>query len=615
MASWHSIFGDLEPEPVRGQPASYEAAGSEARRLHSLSSAIEQEFARATSGGDVAELRGDSADRLVDLITEMDGSLGDLPAVFGDLDLIFCQHAEGLIALQQRVAEGLARAQTRWNVVQSARAEHLVAVGSLLSIQSQLRYVRGCGDSELFDPAHQLDTLEQELWRQHGVVANRKSLATDAATELELSRAEYQQFVADELELVAATIESIGEIPLDDLRDPNRLAQFASDVVDVLVDGGREAVEELIDRVLDLVVPLTTIADFAITESLRGLAIAIKGMLLVHVALAVGLLQLLSKRFPPPYTSGDLASGGTPRTSTDPNRANFAVTGSDDAEVGLNTMLTTLGHTADEAQIFDDEFEIITITHNRFIVVLPGVTDLSRPHVGLDPHTRTVRDLDRYALQSNASVGIDGNRYAQMVMSSMLAAGVPLGADIMLVGHSFGSDTALDLAADLRFNGPDGFNVTHALAAAYDSRPQMPFVPASTELLVLQNHRDVAVLVEHAGTPVTSGIRGLMSGLDRIIDRDPVGGLEDIVTAGATVALSPLLTDPLTPRVHVLQPGHTQIVFAGGFGDAGHHQSTYLQYLRNTSEPAVRDFASSVGAAGYGEPGSVAALDVSVLKP
>ena len=143
----------------------------------------------------------------------------------------------------------------------------------------------------------------------------------------------------------------------------------------------------------------------------------------------------------------------------------------------------------------------------------------------------------------------------------------------------------------------------------------MPFVPASTELLVLQNHRDVAVLVEHAGTPVTSGIRGLMSGLDRIIDRDPVGGLEDIVTAGATVALSPLLTDPLTPRVHVLQPGHTQIVFAGGFGDAGHHQSTYLQYLRNTSEPAVRDFASSVGAAGYGEPGSVAALDVSVLKP
>ncbi len=614
MASWNSIFGDLQPEPVRGQPASYEAAASEARRLHSLSSAIEQEFARA-SVGDLAELRGASADRLVQLITEMDGSVADLPDVFGDLNLIFCQHAEDLLALRQQVADGLARAHTRWRVEQSARAEHLSAVESLYSIQSQLRYLRSCGDSEHFDKAHQVDALERELWRQEGVVSNRRSLASDAAAELELSRAEYQQFVTDELELVAVTIESIGRIPLDDLRDPNRLAQFASDVVTVIVDCGREAVEALIDRLLDLVASFTVIADIAITESLRGLAIAIKEMLLLHVAIAVGVLQLLSKRFPPPYTSGDLASGGAPRTSTDPTRANFAAAGSDDAEVGLNTMLTTLGHTADEAQIFEDEFEIITITDHRFIVVLPGVIDLTRPHVGLDPHTRTVRDLDQHALASNASVGIDGNRYAQMVMDSMLASGVPLGAEIMLVGHSFGSDTALDLAADLRFNGPGGFNVTHALAAAYDSRSQMPFVPASTEVLVLQNHRDAAVLVEHAGTPLTTGIREFMDGLDRVIDRDPVGGLEDMVTAGATIALAPLLTDQLTPRVEVLQPGHTQIVFAGGLGDAGHHQSTYLQYLSSTSEPAVRMFASSVGAAGYGEPGSVAALDVSVPRP
>jgi hypothetical protein len=201
------------------------------------------------------------------------------------------------------------------------------------------------------------------------------------------------------------------------------------------------------------------------------------------------------------------------------------------------------------------------------------------------------------------------------VMDSMFAAGVPVGADIMLVGHSFGADTALDLAADLRFNGPSGFNVTHALAAAYDSRSQMPFVPASTEMLVLQNQRDAVVLLEHAGTPVTSGIRTFMGGLDRVIDRDPVGGLGDMATAAATIARARPPTDQLALRVEVLQPGHTQIVFAGGLADAGHHQSSYMHYLSNTDEPAVRDFAASVGAAGYGAPGSVAALDVSVPAP
>jgi hypothetical protein len=622
MASWNVIFGDLEPEPVRGQPASYEAASSESRRLHTLTDAIEQEFARTTSTGSLAELRGDTADRLVQLINEMGGSLAGLPAVFGDLDVIFTQHAESLGALRQRAADGLARAHTRWSAVHSARDEHVAAVGLLNFIETQLQHLRGSGDDwQLIDQADRvdrLDALERELWRQRDVVANRQSQATEASAELELSRGEYHGLVADELELVATTIASIGRIPLDDLRDPSALAQFASDVVTVLVACGREAAEALIDDVLDLVLALTAIADFTITESLRVVAIAIKGMLLVHVVMAVAILQLLSKRFPPPYTSGDLASGGRPRISTDPKRANFATSGNDDAEIGLNTMLITLGHTADESQIFKDEFEVIRITDNRFIVVLPGVTDLSRPNYGLDPHTRTVRDLDQSALASNASIGMDGNRYAQMVMETMLAAGVPLGAEVMLVGHSFGSDTALDLAADVRFNGPSGFDVTHALAAAYDSGAQLPFVPASTEVLVLQNQRDVVVLAEHAGTPVTSGIGGFFGGLDRIIDRDPLGGLGDIATAGATLARAHLPADQLALRVDVLRPGHTQIVFADEVGtasDLGHRQSTYLHYLRNTTEPAVRDFAASVGAAGYGDPGQVAALDVSVPSP
>lgn len=610
MVGWNSVFGDLEAEPVKGEAASYEAAGGEARRLSGSLDEIGLEFVRITSSGDLTELRGETADRLVHLVTEIHGSLADVPAVFNDLDGLFSRHAEQLVALQQRASDGLARARARWGTAEDARADHRTGLARLNSIQSQLQFLRGSADD--LDTVSSIEMLERDLWRQEGVVADCQQWESDARAELDLSRGEYFQLVDTELELVTTTIQAIGRISLGDLRDPNRIAQFASDIVDGLVHFGRDAVEAIIDDVLDFVRSLAAIAEVAITESLRLVAVSVKGILLSLIAVGTGVLKLLSSRFPPPRTSGDLAGGYTVRTSTDPNRAAHAVSGSDDVGVGLNTILATLSHTSDEAQIFTDEFELITITNNRFIVVLPGVTDLSRPHFGLDPHSRTVRDLDQFALESNASVGVDGNRYAQMVMEAMTANGVPIGADVMLVGHSFGADTALDLAADVGFNGPGGFNVTHAVAAAYDCRPQMPFVPSSTEVLVLQNNRDAAILAEHAGTPITTGVNRFMGGLDRIIARDPLGGIGDIVSSGGTIAHAHAPVDQLVPRVDTLQPGHTQIVFAGGGAGVGHAQQNYLEYLGATDEPVVRDFAASVGAAGYGDHGSIVALDISV---
>lgn len=610
MASWNSIFGDLEPEPVLGQPASYAAAGREARRLYRSSDEIEREFAGITSSGDLAELQGETADRLVHLIGEVDGSLADLPPVFDELDTIFSRHDDRLIALQQRTSEALALAGARWNAVHDAQADHAAAVGSLNSIQSQLRYLNARGDDpEVLD---RVESLERDLWRQQGIVAHRQSWANDAAAELALSRIEYHQLVADELELVTETIDAISRIPLDDLRDPNRLAQFASDVVNGLVDLGREAIAAIIDGVIDLARALTAVAEFALTESLRVLAIELKTILLGLVALGTALLLWLSKRFPPPYTSGDPGGTSTKRTSAEPSRATYAPRGTTDAERGLQAILVALGHTADDDQIFADEFEIIQTGATRYIVVLPGVTDLTRPNYGLDPHTNTVRDLDQYALPSNSSTGTAGNLYALMVMEAMRVNGVPAGADVMLVGHSYGADTALDLAADHRFNGPGGYRVTHAVAAGYDSGPQLPYVPSSTEVLVLQNRFDAAVLVEHAGTPITSAADRFMGGLDRIIERDPLGGIGDIVTAGGAIARTRAPVDQLVPRVVTHEPGHTQIVFTGGTEGAGHHQSNYIEYLVGTTESSVNDFAASVGGAGYGNVGSVSAIDVSV---
>ncbi|MEZ5297871.1 MAG: hypothetical protein R2697_16820 [Ilumatobacteraceae bacterium] len=186
----------------------------------------------------------------------------------------------------------------------------------------------------------------------------------------------------------------------------------------------------------------------------------------------------------------------------------------------LGRLLTDL---SDPLQIRADEFELVRLADDRFIVVLPGVTDLSNPDPGLSSTNRTVRDLDRYALPSSRSSSVDDNRYARMVWDALLAADLPPGAELLLVGHSFGADAALDLAADPSFNG-GAFTVTHVVAAGYHSQPQLDDVVGDTEVLVLQNHRDAAVIAEgigdsHAARSVTARASMLLD----TVRLDPVG--------------------------------------------------------------------------------------------
>lgn len=170
---------------------------------------------------------------------------------------------------------------------------------------------------------------------------------------------------------------------------------------------------------------------------------------------------------------------------------------------GEQTVVRALQDTGNDKQIQNDEFEIVKLDNGKYIVVLPGVIDLSSPNLGLDDFNRSVRDTDQSALRSSTSARIRDNPYAVMVERYMRAH-VPQGADVMIVGHSFGADTALDLASDAVFNNKQtGFNITHVTAAAYFSQPQLDDVQNHTQVLVLQNTNDVPVLAEAAGYPTT----------------------------------------------------------------------------------------------------------------
>ncbi len=194
-----------------------------------------------------------------------------------------------------------------------------------------------------------------------------------------------------------------------------------------------------------------------------------------------------------------------------------------------------------------DEIEIKRLDNGKYIIVLPGVIDLtSGANHGLDgakgdalkgyllggvpgaaiaggnsfyndakgvwDDTNSVDSpRDMYYAQMSEGGSSNGsqtgaNAYAFAVKEAMRAAGVPPGADVMLVGHSFGAYTALELASDPTFNdamghnngGPYHVNVTHVMGAGANAGFRLDDLPSGTRALLLNNEADAAVALERA---------------------------------------------------------------------------------------------------------------------
>jgi hypothetical protein len=321
------------------------------------------------------------------------------------------------------------------------------------------------------------------------------------------------------------------------------------------------------------------------------------------------------------------------------------VFGSDGVARGRSLLGRLLEDLADPIQIRADEIELVQLATDRYVVALPGVIDLSRPHLGLDEAHRSVRDLDQYAIGSSRSSAVADNRYAQMVWTALERTGVPAGAELMIVGHSFGADTALDLAADRRFNG-GSYRVTHVVAAGYASRPQLADVDADTDVLVLLNDRDAAVIVEALGQ--TNAARSVVARgrlLSELAHFDVTGALDsarDVAAAdlGAMIDAGDVLVEHGTDLREIalgigsgdwplalgaaadlltLEPGVERVgeravvdVFDGGGDGAGHHPTNYVDHLVAVDHPAVTAFLRSLDDAGYAATASAVAIDVSV---
>ena len=224
----------------------------------------------------------------------------------------------------------------------------------------------------------------------------------------------------------------------------------------------------------------------------------------------------------------------------------------DASERGVDAIVEAFWATGDGARADRDEIEIRQLDNGRYIVVLPGVTDLT-DHLDdvargfptgdaagpwYDNDANTVRKM-RYAI-SAASDPDFVDPYALVVAKQMQRAGVPVGAEVMIIGHSYGGYAAMNLAAnDCSFRDGDSagyhVNVTHVLAAGADADWQLAGVPPQTNALVLNNRNDPVVRAEDIGSR---------------------HGNTDVASAT-----------------------HTDRVFNGGWWDDGHKVETYVGAL------------------------------------
>lgn len=242
-------------------------------------------------------------------------------------------------------------------------------------------------------------------------------------------------------------------------------------------------------------------------------------------------------------------------------------------------LIAALDATADQSVLAHDEFGLVHHGGDRYTVVLPGVTDLSRPEPGWSPIHRSPRDFDMAAVPSSRSGKVDDNVYARSVVDALAAIGLPAGSELLIVGHSYGADTALDLASDPAFAGR--YEVSHVVATGYFSQPQLPSAPADTKVLVVQNRHDIVVRL---GSVMPTNETGVLA------------------------------CQPTRPGD---QLNVSMVRFDGGLGGLGHSVDVYRPVfagradLESGDAAAVSDFVESIDRT-MERPATMLAIDISL---
>jgi hypothetical protein len=161
----------------------------------------------------------------------------------------------------------------------------------------------------------------------------------------------------------------------------------------------------------------------------------------------------------------------------------------------------------------------------RYVVLLRGMEPTLNP---------TVNTLGQAVKSSNRHV----DAYSRAVSHAIARAGVPAGADLMLVGHSQGGIAAMNLAASLR-----GYRVSHVVTAG--SPVANKALGAGTTVLRIENRGDPVPQLDGAREPARAGEAVYRFGRDMRLSRVvPNHLLGSGYLAELTAAAGPFAGDP-----------------------------------------------------------------------
>jgi pimeloyl-ACP methyl ester carboxylesterase len=114
----------------------------------------------------------------------------------------------------------------------------------------------------------------------------------------------------------------------------------------------------------------------------------------------------------------------------------------------------------------------------RYVVELPGIRDFAA--------SGTPQDL----AGAVSAMAFTVTGYTRCVRQALDAVAVPLGAEVLLVGHSQGGIVAMDLAGDPAFNG-GRVRVTHVVAAGAPISSKDVAERSGTRVFSVENVNDV----------------------------------------------------------------------------------------------------------------------------
>lgn len=245
MTTWQSAL-DLEP-PIRGHLDDYENTWALYRDLATSSGASAREFASIIAERGTEQLGGQSATMLVSLVTDLAGSIAELPRVADDVAEVFNQHARTLDELVVAETGALTRLGERAARLANATTDHETAARRHRSARYQLAHV-----SPDDDEARQRWSRNVSYWgSEESRCAVRRA---NAHEELGLSRVEHRDLQHDEADLIARTVAAVEQVRLGSLADPGVIETIAHTVSDFVIGLGTnvvDAVADLVDAVVD----------------------------------------------------------------------------------------------------------------------------------------------------------------------------------------------------------------------------------------------------------------------------------------------------------------------------------------------------------------------------